>query len=466
MSSVTRDSGVSVAPDLLSRILRPPINEAPFWIIQASLIAIVSLHFLADIRPSVLSGSFPTGVPVAILVIPIGYSALRYGLAGSLATPVWTIVLWFPDLLLPHDQGHVLDDVMNLVIIVLVAVIFGRRIEAEHQAQARTLAVEAGFRRLFESNRSPILVLDHHDVISDANPAAKELLSSSVIGRDPESIFGEGVGLERLTGQVVTFANGHDYRLDMTTLPLGPYSQHLQLSFEDVTEERSEERRSREFARQMVQVDEDQRRRLSRELHDEPLQLFLHLARHLEALGTVNGVPLEVTSGLSEARFQALDAATRLRTIARDLRPPALDQLGLVPALSSLVAHIDDAGKVGARLEVNGEVTRLEPNVELGAFRIVQESLNNALRHSKAHHLNTTVDFRGDHLRVTVVDDGTGFDFDDDVRTTGPSLGIVGMRERARLLGGTFHVRSGVGAGTTVEATLPFNPPSAFVTMH
>lgn len=451
---------------MLARILRPPINEAPFWIVQASLIAIVGIHFLADVQPSLLGGSFPTGVPVALLVIPIGYSALRYGLIGSVATTVWMIILWLPDLLLPHDEGHVLDDIMNLTIIVMVAIIFGRRTDAEHRAQARNLAVEAGYRRLFESNRSPILVLDHEDVVSDANPAAKELLGSSVIGRHGHSMFADGTDVDRLSGQVLTFANGHDYRLDMTTLPLGPYAQHLQLSFEDVTEERSEERRSREFARQMVRVDEDQRRRLARELHDEPLQLFLHLARHLEALGAVDGVPREVSSGLAEARHQALQAATQLRTLARDLRPPALDQLGLVAALSSLVAHIDDAGRVAAQLEVNGAVSRLVPDVELGAFRIVQESLNNALRHAKAHQLRTTVDFDGDHLHLMIIDDGEGFDLEDYAHSGGPALGIMGMRERAHLLGGTLSVRSAVGAGTTIEATLPVDPPTAFFAVH
>ena len=466
MSSATRDPGGVTSPTLLTRILHPPINETSFWIVQASLIAIVAVHFLADVRPSLMSGSFPTGVPVAVLVLPIGYSALRYGLAGSVATTMWAIVLWLPDLLLPHDHGHVLDDVMNLVIVVLVAVIFGRRIEAEHRAQARTLVVEAGYRRLFESNRTPILVLDVEGVVSDANPAATQLLGASVIGRDGAAVFGKGADLELLSGQVLTLTNGHDYRLDITTIPLGPYAQHLQMIFEDVTEERSEERRSREFARQLVQVDEDQRRRLARELHDEPLQLFLHLARRLESLGSADGVPGEVTAGLDEARLQALEAAARLRTLARDLRPPALDQLGLIPALSSLVAHIDDAGTAAAQLEVNGAVVRLVPDLELGAFRIIQESLNNAVRHADARQLRATVDFTADHLHLMIVDDGQGFDVNEQKRPGGPSLGIFGMRGRARLLGGSFSVRSNVGSGTIVEATLPVAPPSPLVTVH
>ncbi len=442
-----------------TRIWSPPIREGPFWIIQGSLLAIVCVHFLADVRPGLIGHSFPTGVPVALLVLPIGYSALRYGLAGSMATTAWTVLLWLPDLLLPHDQGHTLDDVLNMVIVVLVAIIFGRRVEAEHRAQARALAVEIGYRRLFESNRAPILVLDHQGVVSDANPAAVELFGVSVLGRDGAALLGDNVAEEHLRGQVVTFANGHDYRINIATIPLGPYAQHLQVNFDDVTEERSDERRSREFARQMVQVDEDQRRRLARELHDEPLQLFLHLARRLEALGSTEGVPRIVSSGLDEARRQSLDAAARLRTLARDLRPPALDQLGLVPALSSLVAHVDDASTASAQLVVNGAVTRLAPDLELGAFRIVQESLNNALRHARAGHLRATLDFATGSLHLSVEDDGNGFDVHGPLNSSGPSLGLIGMRERARLLGGSLEVRSTRGVGTVIEATLPADLP-------
>lgn len=458
MSYVIHDGGRPTSTSLLTRIAHPPVREAPFWFIQISLIAIVAVHFLADVRPSLLSGSFPTGVPVALLVVPIGYSALRYGLAGSIATTSWTIVLWLPDLLLPHDQGHVLDDVMNLAIIVLVAMIFGRRVEAEHRSQERALSVEAGYRRLFETNRSPILVIDHGGVVSDANPAARELLGPSVIGRTIDAIFDGSLQLDSVNGDVLTLSNGHDYRIDVATIPFGDAAQHQQLNFEDITAERTEERRSREFARQMVQIDEDQRRRLARELHDEPLQLFLHLARRLESLGAVSGVPTDVTTGLDEARRQALDAATRLRTLARDLRPPALDQFGLVPALSSLVAHLDDGGDPHAQLEVNGPVDRLLPDVELGAFRIVQESLNNVVRHAHAHQVRVTINFSPDELHLSIVDDGQGYDTSASVRIDlAPSLGIMGMRERARLLGGSLLVQSTRGVGTAVEASLPLH---------
>ncbi len=446
------------------RALNPPIRDKPFWIVQGMILVIVVLHYFVDTQRSLVGGAFPAGVPITLLVIPIGYAALRYGLTGSLATTIWTILLWLPDLMLPHEEGHVGDDLLNLSIVLVVAYIFGRRVEAERTIQAQAdeaaalaFAVEVGYRRLFESNRAPIIVLEDDDVVGDANPAAKELFGADVVSHTGSALISHDVSMDSLSGSVTTLANGHDYRLDVVALPLVASSVRRQVTFEDVTEERSEERRARQFAQHVVQAEEEQRRRLSRELHDEPLQLFLHLARRLELLSHSSGVSPDVASSLEETRNQALDAAARLRTLARDLRPTALDQLGLIPALSSLVADVDDDDGPSARLSVQGTAVRLAPEIELGAFRIVQESLRNAVRHAQAHHLDVTVDFQPGQLSLRVSDDGVGFvaSIPSTFEGHSESLGLVGMRERARLLGGTITVLSAPQHGTEVLATLP-----------
>ena len=451
-------------PSALRRILHPPWRETRFWIIQTVVFLIVTVHFFLDVNTALARGWLSPGIPVALLVLPIGYAGLRYGLAGSSATAMWATVLWLPDLLLPHDEGHIAADVLNLTIVLIVSLVFGQRIESERLAHNRieettllALAVEVDYRRLFEANRSPILVLDDLGGVADANPAAQELLGANIIGSANLDLLGGTQNFEGLSGTVFTLSNGHDYRLDVVTLPANAGGNRHQLNFEDITEERTNQRRTEHFAKLVVQVEEDQRRRLSRELHDEPLQLFLHLARRLELLAGVEGVPRDVTSGLTEARHQALDAGARLRTLARDLRPPALDQLGLIAALSSLVVDIEDDERPTVRLTVLGTVLRLAPDIELGAFRIAQESLRNALCHAEAQHLELTVEFQSHALALTIVDDGVGFD-PATTSTPGarnPSLGMVGMRERTRLLGGSLDVRSVIGSGTVVSATLP-----------
>ncbi len=451
---------------ILWRALHPPVRDARFWLIQVMLVVLAILHLLGDRLISEPTPLAAVEVPIALAIIPVVYSALQYGLVGSGATSVLAVILWLPDFALPNNEGHAFSDMISLSMVVIVGVFVGFRIESERLTNARAtrataelLSAEARYRQLFEANRAPILVLDDRGMTAEANPAARALLGAGVLGRPVRSLVGvpEGTALE--ARPVLRLPDGKEYRLDVVSVPT-PTSMQTQIVFEDVTAERSEGRRATRYAALVVQAEEDQRRRLARELHDEPLQLFLHLARRLESLGSARGVPSPVVDGLGVAREQALDAAGRLRALARDLRPPTLDQLGLVAALSSLVADIEDEGGPEIQLQVTGDVTRLAPQVELGAFRIVQESMRNALRHARARHLLVTVRFEPEQLTVTGSDDGCGFAPEDLDEVASTHLGLVGMAERARLLGGKLDVRSAPGEGTLVTATIPLGPSS------
>jgi signal transduction histidine kinase len=430
------------------------------------VVMIAGLHLILDLHVSTETGAFPSGLPVALLILPVGYAALRYALAGAAVTTAWAILLWLPDLLLPRDLGHVGGDLVDLALVAMVGIVFGRRIDAERfahvrveRAMTKSLDIEARYHRLFETNRSPILVIDQLGIVSDANPAAKVLLSANAVGQKGASLLKNDAPLNEQVGRVLFLSNGHDYRLDVVSLPDEVDDVSTQVVFEDVTEERSEGRRARRYAQLVVQAEEDQNRRLARELHDEPLQLFLLLARRLESLGEVPGVPEIVAEGLDEAHHQSLDAATRLRTLARDLRPPTLDQLGLVAALSSLVADIEDEAEPVSEFKIVGTEVRLTSDTELGAFRIVQEAIRNTLRHAVATHLQVVVAFAADQVKLTVTDDGKGFSPEDLGDYAPEHLGLLGMRERARLLGGRLDVRSSLGQGTVVEVSIPLDGP-------
>ncbi len=460
--SITRADSRAV----LRLAVHPPVRESRFWVIQSMVVLVAGLHLFLDLHLSSVTGSFPAGLPVALLILPVGYAALRYGLAGASATATWAVLLWLPDLLLPNDRGHVGGDLINLVLIVIVAFVFGRHIDAEsyghdrvERAMAKSLDIEARYHRLFETNRSPILVLDRHNTVADANPAAKLVLGEELVGTSGTSLFEGDTAIEEQVGRVLLLPNGHDYRLDVVSLPADVDDTFTQVIFEDVTEERSEGRRATRYAQLVIQAEEDQRRRLARELHDEPLQLFLLLARHLESLGEVEGLPSTVADGLKEAHHLSLDAAARLRTLARDLRPPTLDQLGLVAALSSLIADIEDEAEPNTELRVFGAETRLASEVELGAFRIAQEAVRNTLGHAGASHLLVTITFGPEKLALTITDDGQGFDPVSLGTQDRQRLGLLGMHERARLLGGHLDVRSAPGQGTVVEATIPLDGP-------
>jgi two-component system, NarL family, sensor histidine kinase DegS len=142
--------------------------------------------------------------------------------------------------------------------------------------------------------------------------------------------------------------------------------------------------------------------------------------------------------------------------VVRGLRPPALEQLGLVAALRGFLVDAADVAATRTDLRVIGGEVRLTPQTELGAFRIAQEAVNNAIRHAGADHLWLTIVFGDGGLCLRVADNGHGFD---PAALAGQPqaerLGLLGMRERAALLGGRLKVRSAPGQGTVVEATLP-----------
>jgi PAS domain S-box-containing protein len=462
------------APPELAAILRraahPPIHEGRFWAIQAMLLLLAILHVVGDSLIAEPAWLAAVEIPIALAIIPVVYSALQYGLVGSGATSVWAAILWLPDLLLPQEAGHAYSDLISLSMVVIVGIFVGFRIESErltnaraHRATAELLSAEARYRQLFEANRAPILVLDDQGLTAEVNPAARALLGADVLGRPIEALLGVSERLTADARQVLRLPDGREYRFDLVSVP-GATSTQTQIVFEDVTAERSEGRRATRYAALVVQAEEDQRRRLARELHDEPLQLFLHLARRLESLGGVPGVPAAVARDLAQARSQSLEAAARLRTLARDLRPPTLDQLGLVAAVSSLVADIEDVGGLVAQLQVTGEVARLAPEVELGAFRIVQEAVRNTLNHARARHLGVSIGFESRELAFTVSDDGCGFAPEGLSEFASAHLGLVGMAERARLLGGQLEVRSAPGDGTLMAATIPLGPHARAVT--
>lgn len=452
------------------QVLRPPVREARFWILQALVVGLAAAHLAVDVTTE--PSTIPAGVPVALLLAPVSYAALRYGLAGSVTTAAWAVLLWLPDLLLPRDQGHVGNDLIELALVVAVAAFVGYHIDAErlaraHARQARTgqRAAEALYRQLFDTNAAPILVIGQSGEILDANPAARALFPGNVLGRPVSEVLGSAGAIGDTAGRVAAISTPEgelrSYRVNVGQVPASPGEDPLgQLVLEDVTEELAEGLRVHRFAGLLLQVQEEERRRIARELHDEPLQLLIHLARALERLEATPQTPASLGGGLLGARHQTVDIATRLRAVVAGLRPPALDQLGLVPALRGFLADIADTTSVRPDLHVTGKQTRLPPQVELAAFRIAQEALNNAIRHADATKLRLTLFFRDGELSLRVTDDGRGFDpATADTQLLAGNLGLVGMRERAMVAGGSLTVRSAPGHGTTIAAVLPWKAP-------
>ena len=192
---------------------------------------------------------------------------------------------------------------------------------------------------------------------------------------------------------------------------------------------------------------EEERRFVASELHDELGQLLTVIKLRLQMGASVPA------GGTLELVDQAID---RVRKISRDLRPPLLDEVGLMPALR---AHVEAQSALsGVAIELAADETadeRLPPPLEIACFRIVQESLTNALRHASPSLIRVRASRRSSAVALEIADDGRGFDPAGLTQMSARHLGIIGMQERVRARGGSFRISSAPGAGTRVNVELP-----------
>lgn len=197
-----------------------------------------------------------------------------------------------------------------------------------------------------------------------------------------------------------------------------------------------------------LRAQEEERARVARDLHDEVNQSLTGLLLRLEAVR--EAAPPELEPELAETRILANQAMRELLSLARQLRPTALDDLGLAAAIAGQVEQLERSG-LEAELTSEGDFSDLDDDVQLVVYRVAQESLTNAARHSEAQRIAVTLRRSGDAVELEVADDGRGFAFEQSEQ----GLGIGGMRERALLIGAELTIESRPGHGTTVRLSVP-----------
>jgi signal transduction histidine kinase len=205
----------------------------------------------------------------------------------------------------------------------------------------------------------------------------------------------------------------------------------------------------------MIQAQEEERRRIARELHDSVNQRLSLLTVDLQLLKEIKAggdMAREVTSLSEEAR----GIADEVRDLSHELHSSALTHLGLPAALRELARDLDRRHGIHVAVQISDRVPRVEYRHGLCLFRVAQEALTNVVRHAAAKAARVELDYRDGWLRLAVEDDGKGFD---PLRSTSPSsLGLAGMRERVELLRGSLTMRSRPGGGARVEAGIPYAP--------
>ncbi|HLH63013.1 MAG TPA: sensor histidine kinase [Ktedonobacteraceae bacterium] len=213
---------------------------------------------------------------------------------------------------------------------------------------------------------------------------------------------------------------------------------------------------SHQRANQIIKAQEQERKRIARELHDETSQVLTSLLISLAVLEESIG-PSEARERIAETRALAHQTLRAIRSLSIDLRPSALDDLGLLPALRWYIKEYQKKCAIEVEFQASGLKERLPAEMETALYRIVQESLTNTARHANAHKVTISLKEEGEAIHATIIDDGRGFDYDALVRTGGQerSIGLAGMQERAVLLDGILTIHSAPGCGTRVEAHIP-----------
>jgi two-component system, NarL family, sensor histidine kinase UhpB len=226
----------------------------------------------------------------------------------------------------------------------------------------------------------------------------------------------------------------------------------LNATLDELAEDRSQ---LRDLASQVIRAQEDERRRVSRELHDDTAQLLFAQLLQVTAFKSAADQRLQaVATKLEQSTVAALEGVRRL---ALELRPPALDDLGLAEALGELCQRFRETCQCDATLEARGMRGRLSAEVELVLYRVAQEALTNVSKHARANHVALDLERTNDGVSLSVKDNGVGFDRSRFARGDGIGLGLglFGMEERASLLGGTLRIWSELGQGTEVFAFVP-----------
>jgi signal transduction histidine kinase len=454
----------------LVREWRPPLDRREFWAVQVLVVVIAGGHLLLEATAHEVYAGI-SYIPTSLFLVPVVYAALTFGLHGSLPTALWSGLLTFPNLLVFHPSDERMAELWQVGVVILVAVFVGQRVDrekrarqdAEEREQARRVSEEK-YRGIFDHVAEPILVLGPTRAIENANVAAARLFSTGVAdlrGRPVGDLLGADFERAVITGDLS--GDVRQLPVDGATprwvqpllMPLSDADgrQLTQLMLRDLTAEYERQHELEAYARRTTEAREEERGRIARQLHDGPVQSLVLLWRQIDALPPLEDPEHE--RALRASQRAVRDTADELRRVSRDLRPPILDDLGLPPALRAEVNAFSQRTGIPARLVCVGIERRLGPERELALLRIAQEALRNVSQHARAHRAAVRLQFDTNRVRMSISDDGQGVEKrrSPELAANG-KLGMIGMREQARLIDAAITIGGGRRGGTVVSVSV------------
>ena len=472
------------------------VRKRTFWLIVALLVLITLPHygevlqhpaFLTQLASSL--GLTRHAFERVLYLVPIVWAGYLFGLRGAIVTSLTALACMVPRAVLisPSLLDATLETSAVFISGNVLAIGFDAlRKERGHRiqlgvTQQELQASEERYRELFESAHDAIYLHDLEGNIIAANRACarltgyslKELYKLNTDDLLSKESLDVAASIKRLllTGEAsgsiaevkLNRKDGSEtlIQLSASLVYTNGKPVAIQHMARDITEERRLQDNLRVYLQKITRAQEEERKRISRELHDETLQSLIILSRQLDTFAS-RSKELSQGNSLCSLFFEELRQHTTniidgVRRLSQDLRPAALDRLGLLPALEWLASEVEEHTGTETRVKVIGTKRRLAEEVELVLFHIAQEALRNVGRHAQATQAEVLVEFNGRKTRVTVSDNGKGFippKTIGDLARDG-KLGLTGMLERAQLLGGTLTIQSEPGKGSSITVEIP-----------
>jgi two-component system sensor histidine kinase DegS len=474
------------------------LRHKRFWEIQMLVAVATAAHYAVEIQGYTTPEGAVHDLAISLYMLPLLYAALSFGWEGALMTAIWGALLTSPSTWIwHHGEDHWISEVGQLGIIMGVGIIVAWRVDMESKQRliaertsaslrllnkvgevlSNTLNAESQLPQVVDEVQSALgmqaIVVSLAAESAETDPvivsAGRFIDALTTRANGAMSDLDSGRNVSRLDGRTVIVALRTEGGLlgylgasapqnatlsDEHSGLLENLAHEITVAVENGRLYRQRQESMQSYVRQVTQAHEDERLRIARELHDETAQELVHLVRRLERLERDEG---GTAAEAKEAVAVARNILSGVRRFSRDLRPSVLDDLGLIAAIEMVVDQNDKILPGGASLRTTGHPRRLEPQVELALFRIAQEALRNVSKHAQANTVSVTLAFEPDHVCLTVADDGKGFAPPTNVSDLSRlgKLGVLGMKERAELVTGTFELRSMAGKGTEIAVRVP-----------
>ena len=330
---------------------------------------------------------------------------------------------------------------------------------------------------LLNSAPVPILVINPDTSIRYVNPALEKVTgfcSSKLVGKKPPYPWWTDKDLDKKIGDLdrniceqtrgvevlCKKKNGEQFWAEMNFVPVENNGElkYCVSSWIETTEQKRLRENLHLYIMEVTRTQEKERERIAHELHDETIQaLFSLLTDVNEAIMVKRQVSKEGIQRLEKLKTKIDGIMNEVRRFSHELRPGLLDEFGLIPSLELLINEGRGRGKLHSRMEIIGSKQRLTPETELVLFRIIQEALHNIRKHSMATKAVIRIQFNKKKVELNIIDNGCGFKLPKVLSgfVHKGKLGLMTMNERARLLNGSFSVKSDVGKGTTIVVKIP-----------